>query len=469
MINAVMPNCGTGPIEDAINYLKSDFDHEGILRKNKPRDFAGDAEQCIFVGNSIDRKHKYVSGSLVFRETEQPTDEQLKAIVDQFRKTFMAGLEYGEHFVDYWNIHTDKGKVELNYVIPLAELTTGRQLNPFPPGQTTYEFKDAFDAFVNHKLGYNQVVADPTKTSSSKFETKLLEKSTSKVADDFRKIKPTKDEVSDCVAHQIINGKINSRQELCDFLENFGEITRINDKFISIKPYGSEKAFRLKGPVYERGADFKKIANDYCLAKNGSQNKLSDKEFSEVKMKLARLIKSRKDFNQSLISKPLGRRNKDRVYGEKKEKPADDGGGTGSIGGSGTTSMVPHAVEKELPVAKPVQTTIDTPQTESKPISANISNSSGGKSGFVSYNNEPTSSDGISFGGSSSDGSIGGMQSQLNDLRTQISNCKNPAKAQALKTKADSLEQKIGVAVAAERIRKLKEAFKSNTHNKLKK
>lgn len=33
MINAVMPNCGTGPIEDAINYLKSDFDHEGTLRK----------------------------------------------------------------------------------------------------------------------------------------------------------------------------------------------------------------------------------------------------------------------------------------------------------------------------------------------------------------------------------------------------------------------------------------------------
>lgn len=122
MINAIMPNRGTGPIEDAINYLKSDFDHEGNLRKNKPRDFAGDAEQCIFVGNSIDRKHKYVSGSLVFRKTEQPTDEQLKAIVDQFRKTFMAGLEYGEHFVDYWNIHTDKGKVELNYVIPLAEL-----------------------------------------------------------------------------------------------------------------------------------------------------------------------------------------------------------------------------------------------------------------------------------------------------------------------------------------------------------
>ena len=249
MINAVMPNCGTGPIEDAINYLKSDFDHEGTLRKNKPRDFAGDAEQCIFVGNSIDRKHKYVSGSLVFRETEQPTDEQLKVIVDQFRKTFMAGLEYGEHFVDYWNVHTDKGKIELNYVIPLAELTTGRQLNPFPPGQTTYEFKDAFDAVINQSLGYNQVVADPTKASNSKFETKLLEKSTSKVADDFRKIKPTKDEVSDCVAHQIINGKINSRQELCDFLENFGEITRINDKFISIKPYGSEKAFRLKGPV----------------------------------------------------------------------------------------------------------------------------------------------------------------------------------------------------------------------------
>ncbi|HJV06174.1 MAG TPA: relaxase/mobilization nuclease domain-containing protein [Chromobacteriaceae bacterium] len=459
MINAVMPNCGTGPIEDAINYLKSDFDHEGTLRKNKPRDFAGDAEQCIFVGNSIDRKHKYVSGSLVFRETEQPTDEQLKVIVDQFRKTFMAGLEYGEHFVDYWNVHTDKGKIELNYVIPLAELTTGRQLNPFPPGQTTYEFKDAFDAVINQSLGYNQVVADPTKASNSKFETKLLEKSTSKVADDFRKIKPTKDEVSDCVAHQIINGKINSRQELCDFLENFGEITRINDKFISIKPYGSEKAFRLKGPAYEHGADFKKIAKAFQSAKSGSQNRLSDKEFSAVKMKLARLIKSRKDFNQSLISKPLGRRNKNRVYGDK--KPVNDGGG--SIGGSGG-GTAPATVKVEEPKSqliktepvKPVEkpTEITASKIDVEPVSTSNDKSPSNNQADDSPGSAP-----IMSSSSDSGGSVGSLSAELNRLTTEIANTRDPKKLAELEAKAAGVRAKLSSASMAEQVKKLRDSF----------
>lgn len=461
MINAVMPNCGTGPIEDAINYLKSDFDHEGTLRKNKPRDFAGDAEQCIFVGNSIDRKHKYVSGSLVFRETEQPTDEQLKVIVDQFRKTFMAGLEYGEHFVDYWNVHTDKGKIELNYVIPLAELTTGRQLNPFPPGQTTYEFKDAFDAVINQSLGYNQVVANPTKASNSKFETKLLEKSTSKVADDFRKIKPTKDEVSDCVAHQIINGKINSRQELCDFLENFGEITRINDKFISIKPYGSEKAFRLKGLAYEHGADFKKIAKAYQSAKSGSQNKLSDKEFSAVKMKLARLIKSRKDFNQSLISKPVGRRNKNRIYGPKDKKPVNDGGG--SIGGSGG-GTAPASVKVEEPKSQPVKTEpvkqVEQPAKEIAPKTdvQPVSKSNDKESSNNQADDSPGSAS-IMSSSSNSGGSVGSLSAELNRLTTEIANTRNPKKLAELEAKAAGVRAKLSSASMAEQVKKLRDSF----------
>ena len=133
----------------------------------------------------------------------------------------------------------------------------------------------------------NQVVPDPIKASQSQFEVKVLPKSSSKIAEDFRKNKPTKDEISDCVAHQIINDKISTRQELCDFLENFGEITRINNKFIYLKPYGSEKAFRLKGPVYQHGADFKQIKNDHLTKKSPSKLKLSADDFQKVRTTLS--------------------------------------------------------------------------------------------------------------------------------------------------------------------------------------
>jgi hypothetical protein len=72
--------------------------------------------------------------------------------------------------------------------------------------------------------------------------------------------------------------------------------------------------------------------------------------------------------------------------------------------------------------------------------------------------------------GSSSDGSIGGLGSQLADLMSQIANVKNPAKAAALKARATQLENQIGAAVAAERIKKLKEAerFSGMSGKKLK-
>ena len=60
--------------------------------------------------------------------------------------------------------------------------------------------------------------------------------------------------------------------------------------------------------------------------------------------------------------------------------------------------------------------------------------------------------------GSSSDSSIGNLQAQLSDLRNQIANAKDPAKAASLKIRAMKLEQQIGAAVEADRIRKLKES-----------
>jgi len=215
----------TNSVQEAINYLKGDHDYKGVERKSKPRFLAGSETDCLVACESIDRKHKYVSGTLAFEPGEHPTDKQLLEVVKAFRATFMAGLEHGVNFTDFWNIHTDKNRVELNYIIPLTELTTGKRINPFPPGQAKEDFKDAFDAYINHQLGYDQVVRNPLKASESKFEKKVLPYSDSKLADQIRATKPDKDSISDKVSYQVLQGKITNRQQLCDYLENFGEIT----------------------------------------------------------------------------------------------------------------------------------------------------------------------------------------------------------------------------------------------------
>lgn len=458
MINVVQGH-RTNSIQEAINYLRSDHDHKGTLRNVKPRDFAGSAIDCIDVVEDITRKHKYVSGTLAFEPSERPTDKQLHEVIKVFRSTFMAGLEHGVNYVDFWNIHEDKGRIELNYVIPMVELTTGKQLNPFPPGKEKEDFKDAFDSFINQNLGYDQVIRDPLKASSSKFETKVLPHSDSELSKQIRATKPDKDSISANVSYQIHQGKITTRQQLCDYLENFGEITRINEKFISLKVHGSQKAFRLKGPVYEHGADFKKLKLEALTTEAPHRKQLNDADFEKVKLTLARLTKSRKDFHQKLIAKPMSDgSNRNRIYRPrttvKQPTPSKE---------VQQPQKVKEAPTQGQPTAQPQQPS--TPRVEP-------SNSTKQQPPST---NQPQAKDSPSSGsmpsmGSSSDGSVGGLRSQLADLMSQIANAKNPSKAAALKAKATQLENQIGAAVAAERIRKLKEAerFIGMTGKKLK-
>jgi len=389
---------------------------------------------------------------LAFEPNEHPTDQQLMAVVKSFRETFMAGLEHGVNFTDFWNIHTDKGRVELNYIIPLTELTTGKQLNPFPVGKVKEDFKDAFDAVTNHNLGYDQVVRNPLKASSSKFETKVLPHSDSELAKQVRATKSDKDSISVNVGYQILQGNITNRQQLCDYLENFGEITRVNDNFISLKVHGSQKAFRLKGPVYEYGADFKKLKNEFLTKGADYRKQLNDADFKKVSDTLNRLTASRRQFNKKLISQPMvGRSNKNRLYGEKATV-------------KGTPKQVAPTNELKQPqkvkeAPGQVQPTAQQ-QQPSKPVAEPSSSTKQQQPST----NQPQANDSPSMpsGGSSSDGSIGGLRSQLADLMSQIANAKNPAKAAALKARATQLENQIGAAVAAERIRKLKEAERFN-------
>jgi hypothetical protein len=438
----------TNSVQEAINYLKGDHDHKGVERKSKPRFLAGSETDCLVACESIDRKHKYVSGTLAFEPGEHPTDKQLLEVVKAFRATFMAGLEHGVNFTDFWNIHTDKNRVELNYIIPLTELTTGKRINPFPPGQAKEDFKDAFDAYINHQLGYDQVVRNPLKASESKFEKKVLPYSDSKLADQIRATKPDKDSISDKVSYQVLQGKITNRQQLCDYLENFGEITRVNDKFISLKPNGSQKAFRLKGTVYEYGADFKQLKNEFLTKGADYRKQLNDADFKKVSDTLKRLTDSRRQFNKELISKPMvGRSNKNRLYGPKANVKK-----LTSTNALKQPQKVKEAPAQVQPMAQP--------QQASKPVVEPSSSRQQQPSTNQPQARESPSGPSMAMGGSSSASS--GKRAQLADLRSKIANEKNPAKANAMKIQADQLEREIGAEETAERIRKLKESERFN-------
>lgn len=290
--------------ESPVNYLLSDTDHTGKKRSVQPEVLQGDPDTTISVINSIQRKHKYISGCLSFRNSEQPSKEQLHEIIDNFKSTFCPGLT-PDHFNSLFVLHQDKGNTEVHFVIPTQELKTGRRMNIHPPGKANIQFFEAYTKVTNQKLGYAQVVPDPLKMAFSEFELKTPA---------GRKDQSDKRWIHKHLVKAVGEGKIKTRNDLCRHLdEELGiTVTRQGSDYLAVKFPGAKKAKRLRGALYEEGADYTKLLSQSKAAKQPTY--LSQTKFETEKARLNSFIQDRKQFNEQayLTPRPLRRMAKPR-------------------------------------------------------------------------------------------------------------------------------------------------------------
>ena len=210
-------------------------------REVAPEIFKGDLQITCDLINTNHRRWKYTSGVLAFHQDDNPTQNQLEEIVQDFEDFMFAGKE-PDTFNVAWVLHRDKGNTELHFVVPRVDLETGQDLNIAPPGHE----KDwaAWVASINHRYGFKDPFAQPP----------ILTKGVYREAPDR---KATREEINIWLEEQVAHGLIESREHLIETLGKIGKVTRVNDKFISLKTEDAEKAFRLKGAIYETGFDFK--------------------------------------------------------------------------------------------------------------------------------------------------------------------------------------------------------------------
>ena len=282
---------GTSNGQSPVNYLLGDKDHTGQIRSVKPELISGDPSTTIDLINMIDRKYKYTSGVIAFRAEENPTEKQQLEIINAFRKSFMPGLDE-DNFNDLWVAHRDKGKLELHFIVVAEELKSGKRLNISPPGKRKIAHFDTFSKVANQSYGWNQVIADPLKVSLSAFDLKVHNKEakTSKVIKNY---------LSEKLHKEILNGKIENRDQLISFLKNHKiEITRVGENYISIKMPNDLKARRLKGPMFEEGANYADLVKQHYASK--IPTKLTSAEYKQAKSDLNEFISNRKDFNTKL-------------------------------------------------------------------------------------------------------------------------------------------------------------------------
>lgn len=214
----------------SINYLLNEREKEGTAKILK-----GDRNLTENIIKSISNKQKVTVGVLSFEE-RNISAAQKEELMQEFEKTIFAGMTPDEYNI-LWVEHTDKDRLEMNFVIPKIHLPTQKAFNPYYHAVDFPRIEMIEDIY---NIKYNLTSKkDPSKAqtlSGSKKELHLFK--------DYQEL--------DKQLHELVQSQqIQNREQLIELLkESDIEVTRTSKESISVKLPDSKKAKRFKGSIY---------------------------------------------------------------------------------------------------------------------------------------------------------------------------------------------------------------------------
>jgi hypothetical protein len=264
---------GTGSGVEAANYLLGRFDANGQERQEVTV-LRGDPLLVGSLADTLKFKNRYTSGVLAWHLDDDPSSEDLAQVLDDMEALAFAGLVPDQYvFSAVLHVAQDNSK-HIHWFTAHVELSSGNSFNVAPPGHLS-----AFDA-LRDKWNYRRGWArpdDPNRNRlinpgpswhgrerqrknqslgaslhSSNHEVDGFEFALS-VEPDTRKV------LEDLAIQLVFEGGVISRQELVDGFNRWGEVTRTDADYISVKVNGAKKAIRLKGEIFSIDADYRAI------------------------------------------------------------------------------------------------------------------------------------------------------------------------------------------------------------------
>jgi hypothetical protein len=261
-----MPNQKGGSAK-AIDYLLNNRTLEGTAKVIK-----GNEELTRSIIKTIERKQKVTVGVLSFEENTI-SEEQKHKIMKSFEKVLMPTMIKEEYNI-LWVEHLDKGRLELNFVIPKTHLQTGKSIQPFYYAND-WQRVDAWQTTVNKRFGL----------SNPKEQSKAQTLSISHQNPHYKQLKALDKELQALVA----DNQIQSRSELLSHIKSKDiKVTRVSKNFISVKLEGMTKAVRFKNDIYKE--DFTSIESLQDI--RAEQNKSTEKDKEHIRDSEDRMIQS---------------------------------------------------------------------------------------------------------------------------------------------------------------------------------
>ena len=210
-------------------------------QRNDARVLRGDAERTRELIDGCDFARAYTSGVLSFQEADIAEPEKAR-LMEEWEQTLMTGLDK-DQYACLWVEHQDKGRLELNFVIPNIELQSGKRLQPYFD-RADRPRVNAWQTLTNDRLG----LRDPNDPAYRRPLTQA--------SDLPRDKQQAAEKLTIGLMNLMAQGAIRSRQDVVEQLESIGfTVARETKSSISIADPSGGRNIRLKGMIYER--DFK--------------------------------------------------------------------------------------------------------------------------------------------------------------------------------------------------------------------
>lgn len=259
-----------------------------FLGKDRDRDGAriirGSEEDTLSVCKYIEQdkgfKNIYQSGCLSFEESNL-SEEHKHEIMDSFETCLFADMEKDRYNI-IWIEHTDKNRLELNYMIPMMDLKTERTLEVYNHARDM-DRVNTWHEVINHEYG----LTSPDHPSKKRhFE---LSKNLSKDRELATK------EISLSIQDKILNGEIKDRAGVVAELSKNFEVSRETKSTISIKT-DEHGTLRLKGEIFKSEIDITKVSKEHDeMLSNSWSKEANEKDYKENKAKYEKQLKARKE------------------------------------------------------------------------------------------------------------------------------------------------------------------------------
>lgn len=228
-------NQGGGDGDGGVNYLLNERVEQGAAKVLK-----GDANLTKSLLLSLTQKHKACVGCLSFEESN--INESLKhELMESFENALLTESMQNRYNI-LWVEHTDKGRLELNFVIPKIDLERQKAFNPYYH-KVDLKRIDTWQNVVNLKYTFTNPKDLKKQQISNYHNTKTPQGKA--IFNNYK-------ELDNYLYNAVTQGLLNSRVEIIELLQasNY-EITRQGKDYISVKLPNQQKAKRLKGIIYD--------------------------------------------------------------------------------------------------------------------------------------------------------------------------------------------------------------------------